>query len=212
MIFITCMLPITNKAQYYFSTQSLIQTFSCSSWISPAYSCSAKTIIIQAFAKTKQNKSKQIIIGVSGNFFSGFVCCLEEFMHFMLLWHSLQLNPLSCWHCLYLAILFVCHHLVWSSACSAREIRKAWSAWSAWSGIVLPHDSGAISEAVCICACNPKLLIACHRAVSPLLSHLVVCWFGLHAPILLRNFSWWFNLANGDLNAAIGAKRFVSTS
>ena len=152
------------------------------------------------------------MVCVSGNFFLGFVCCLEEFMHFMLLWHSLQLNPLSCWHCLYLAILFVCHHLVWSSACSAREIRKAWSAWSAWSGIVLPHDSGAISEAVCICACNPKLLIACHRAVSPLLSHLVVCWFGLHAPILLRNFSWWFNLANGDLNAAIGAKRFVSTS
>lgn len=121
------------------------------------------------------------MVCVSGNFFSGFVCCLEEFMHFMLLWHSLQLNSLSCWHCLCLAILFLCHHLVWSSVCGAREIRKAWSAWSAWSGIVLPHDSGAISEAVCICACNPKLLIACHRAVSPLLSDLVVCWFGLHA-------------------------------
>ena len=123
---------VAYKAQYYFSIQSLIQTFSCSSWISPAYSCSAKTIIIQAFAKKKAKQIKTNyywtegnsfslgsvlsvvpkMVYVSGNFFSGFVCCLEEFMHFMLLWHSLQLNPLSCWHCLCLAILFLCHHLV----------------------------------------------------------------------------------------------------
>ena len=122
---------VAYKAQYYFSIQSFIQTFSC--WCCmdvSAYSCSAKTIIIQAFAKTKQIKTNYYwtegnsfslgsvlsvvpkMVCVSGNFFSGFVCCLEEFMHFMLLWHSLQLNPLSCWHCLYLAILFICHHLV----------------------------------------------------------------------------------------------------
>ena len=181
---------VAYKAQYYFSIQSLIQTFSCSSWISPAYSCSAKTIIIQAFAKTKQNKllsvRRQFVFLRQCAFFGSEngscvrelyfrFCVLLRGMHFMLLWHVLQL-PLRCWHCLCLAILFLCLHLVWSSACSAREIRKAWSAKT----IVLPHDSGAISEAVCICACNPKLLIACHRAVSPLLSHLV-CWFGLRA-------------------------------
>ena len=36
---------VAYKAQYYFSIQSLIQTFSCSSWISPAYSCSAKLLL-----------------------------------------------------------------------------------------------------------------------------------------------------------------------
>lgn len=212
MIFITCMLPIRHNIIFLFShwykhfpvhPGYLQHTHAQPNYYWTEGNSFSLGSVLSVVPK---------MVCVSGNFFSGFVCCLEEFMHFMLLWHSLQLNPLSCWHCLYLAILFVCHHLVWSSACSAREIRKAWSAWSAWSGIVLPHDSGAISEAVCICACNPELLIACHRAVSPLLSHLVVCWFGLHAPILLHSFSWWFNLANGDLNAAIGAKRFVSTS
>ena len=60
---------VAYEAQYYFSIQSLIQTFSFSSWISPAYSCSAKTIIT-GLCKNKTKQIKTNYYWTEGNSFS----------------------------------------------------------------------------------------------------------------------------------------------